>query len=246
MSALLLMTLLSALMGQVLPNLLSKQYTQILASALFIVFGLRLLREGWLMSGNEGQEELEEVTQELAGSGQKEKDDDIEKNAAGADKPKDKEKLLSEAESSTTAAAAAGNPGMKPFLVRLWVSLSDRFRSAAGVFFSPVWIQAFVLTFVAEWGDRSQIATVALAGAEDFWWVSLGCILGHAVCSCIAVIGGRMSAKSRLISTCTGSARFKLAARISVKSVTIIGAVMFVLCGVVGLWEFVAENYYDD
>lgn len=31
---------------------------------------------------------------------------------------------------------------------------------------SPILLQAFTLTFLAEWGDRSQITTVVLAASE--------------------------------------------------------------------------------
>ena len=32
--------------------------------------------------------------------------------------------------------------------------------------FSAVFLEAFILTFLAEWGDRSQIATIILAARE--------------------------------------------------------------------------------
>lgn len=43
---------------------------------------------------------------------------------------------------------------------------------------SPIFIQALTLTFLAEWGDRSQLATIVLAAREveerfilnDVWW----------------------------------------------------------------------------
>jgi putative Ca2+/H+ antiporter (TMEM165/GDT1 family) len=54
-----------------------------------------------------------------------------------------------------------------------------------------VWWQTFTLTFLAEWGDRSQIATIALASAKDPYGVTVGGVLGHAMCSAVAVMGGR-------------------------------------------------------
>ena len=57
-----------------------------------------------------------------------------------------------------------------------------------------VLLQAATLTFLAEWGDRSQLATVVLATREHAVGVVVGGSLGHALCTGLAVIGGRMVA----------------------------------------------------
>ncbi|KAL7670024.1 hypothetical protein ACOME3_004966 [Neoechinorhynchus agilis] len=71
--------------------------------------------------------------------------------------------------------------------------------------------QAFVMTFLAEWGDRSQITTIILAASENVIGVCLGGIVGHAFCTGIAVIGGKV-----------------LASKISVRTVTLFGGIVFV------------------
>ena len=50
------------------------------------------------------------------------------------------------------------------------------------------------MTFLGEWGDRSQIATIAMAAGQDYWWVTAGAVTGHAVCTAVAVLGGRVVA----------------------------------------------------
>lgn len=79
-------------------------------------------------------------------------------------------------------------------------------------------VQAFTLTFLAEWGDRSQIATIALAAYKDAVWVTIGGILGHAICTGLAVVGGRM-----------------VASRISERTVTLLGGGMFILFAIHGV-----------
>jgi putative Ca2+/H+ antiporter (TMEM165/GDT1 family) len=75
-----------------------------------------------------------------------------------------------------------------------------------------VFTQALTLTFLAEWGDRSQIATIALAASKNIVGVILGGLLGHAFCTGVAVIGGRL-----------------LAAKISEKAVATIGGILFLV-----------------
>ncbi|XP_037105649.1 transmembrane protein 165 [Syngnathus acus] len=75
---------------------------------------------------------------------------------------------------------------------------------------SPIFLQALTLTFLAEWGDRSQLTTIILAAREDPFGVAVGGTLGHCLCTGLAVIGGRM-----------------IAQKISVRTVTIIGGIVF-------------------
>uniref|UniRef100_A0A8C5UKW0 GDT1 family protein n=1 Tax=Microcebus murinus TaxID=30608 RepID=A0A8C5UKW0_MICMU len=77
-------------------------------------------------------------------------------------------------------------------------------------FISPIFVQALTLTFLAEWGDRSQLTTIVLAAREDPYGVAVGGTVGHCLCTGLAVIGGRM-----------------IAQKISVRTVTIIGGIVF-------------------
>jgi Ca2+/H+ antiporter, TMEM165/GDT1 family len=81
-------------------------------------------------------------------------------------------------------------------------------------------VEAFVLTFMAEWGDRTQFATIALAASNNPFGVTVGAILGHSICAVIAVSCGRM-----------------LAGRISERQLTIIGGCLFIVFGVIAAME---------
>lgn len=59
---------------------------------------------------------------------------------------------------------------------------------------STLFLETFTLTFLAEWGDRSQLTTIMLAARENIYGVVIGTILGHALCTGIAVVGGRLVA----------------------------------------------------
>lgn len=88
---------------------------------------------------------------------------------------------------------------------------SDRDRWA-------VIVESFILTFLAEWGDRTQIATIALAASNNAVGVSLGAILGHSICASIAVIGGKL-----------------IAGKISEKTINILaGALFFLFAAITG------------
>ncbi len=81
-------------------------------------------------------------------------------------------------------------------------------------------LESFILTFIAEWGDRTQIATIALAASNNVIGVTTGAILGHTICALIAVIGGKM-----------------IAGRISERQITVIGGLLFYVFAVVAFIE---------
>ncbi|XP_015201375.1 putative divalent cation/proton antiporter TMEM165 isoform X3 [Lepisosteus oculatus] len=131
MLALGVMTCLSVLFGYA-TTIIPRIYTYYVSTALFAIFGVRMLREGLKMSPDEGQEELEEVQAEI-----KKKDEELQRS-----------KLLN------GAADVEAGPGT--------AMPSKRWQSII----SPIFIQAFTLTFLAEWGDRSQLTTIVLAARE--------------------------------------------------------------------------------
>ena len=182
-AALGIMTLLSALGGTLVTTIIPRAYTYYLSAFLFFVFGVKMLKEGYDMAPDEGQEEYEEVQA------------DLRRREEEADKEKDPE----------LGGGLGGGGG---------VNMASSTTSATRVlrrFFPRIFLQSLTLTFLAEWGDRSQIATIVLAAREDMAGVVIGGTLGHALCTGLAVIGGRM-----------------IAQRISVRTVTLVGGVVFI------------------
>lgn len=196
LGSLIVMSILSALLGHAVPTLIPKRFTSFLASGLFLVFGVRMIFEGLKMAKGTGnvQEELKEVEQELeekAAGGRRSSrslEDGLSPSSRGGHslRRSTSSPSLSDSDEDDYARARGRNaPGMTSL---------EGIQNLAGLLLSPAWVQTFVMTFLGEWGDRSQIATIAMAAGQDYWYVTIGAISGHAICTGIAVIGGRMLA----------------------------------------------------
>lgn len=216
--ALLVMTVLSAVLGHAVPTLIPKRLTSLLAAGLFFVFGAKLLREGMQMDPHEGVgAEMHEVEQELAA---KEKELGSQNGNMSADALEmglNGRSTRSKGRLGSPARSPSESPSRHPS--RKSDSMGGFLYGASnlcGLLLSPVWVQTFVMTFLGEWGDRSQIATIAMAAGQDYWWVTLGATVGHAICTGVAVIGGRA-----------------IAGRVSMKVVTVGGAVAFLIFGLI-------------
>jgi len=196
-SALITMTVLSAVLGHAVPTLIPKRLTSFLAAGLFFIFGGKLLREGMAMSPDEGvTAEMQEVEQEL-----EEKESLARKQARrrssispyalemglGNRNSRSKSRFPTPPRSPSSSPEGRSPSPRRGSLVNFLQGLNN----LLSLLLSPAWVQTFVMTFLGEWGDRSQIATIAMAAGQDYWWVTLGAILGHACCTGVAVIGGR-------------------------------------------------------
>ncbi|KAK3298221.1 uncharacterized protein B0H64DRAFT_471547 [Chaetomium fimeti] len=226
LSALVAMTILSAVLGHAVPTLIPKRMTTFLAAVLFFIFGARLLREGLAMSPDEGvSAEMQEVEMELAEKenlARKEgrKTSDMSPYALemglGNRKPRTKSRFPAPARSPSSSPEGR-SPSPRPGGLG---GVLSGLNNLVSLLLSPAWVQTFVMTFLGEWGDRSQIATIAMAAGQDYWWVTLGAVLGHACCTGVAVIGGRA-----------------IAGKVSLKVVTVGGAVAFLVFAFLYLFE---------
>jgi len=214
-ASLIAMSCLSAAMGHILPTLIPRRWTQIAAACLFLVFGVKMLQEGREMrAGNEKiQEELREVEEEIEGN-------EAQLDGTGARTENGEAIPLEAMEEGGRITRGNGHGPHKSSKHPQLASLGEGARNIFALLFGPVFAQAFILTFLGEWGDRSQIATIALAAAHNLYIVAFGTVIGHACCTALAVIGGRW-----------------LSTKISVKHVTLGGACLFLLFSIIYFYE---------
>jgi len=161
--SLVVMSILSAAMGHILPTLIPRYWTQLAAGVLFIVFGVKLFLEGMAMpSGSdkfleemrEAEEEINEDVAEHEGTGRVTANGDVIP--------------LEEIEAGGPVKVENG-AREKPKYPSSVKGMLEGTRNLCGLLFGPVFVQAFVLTFLGEWGDRSQVATFMLAAAHVRW-----------------------------------------------------------------------------
>ncbi len=161
--SLVVMSILSAELGHLLPTLVPRKWTQACAATLFLVFGLKMLQEGREMkAGNEKiQEEMKETEEDIEG-------DEAAHDGPGL--PTDAIPLEAVEAGQGNGHARRRSNGGRPASPGSPTQTMKSYAEAARNFFSyllgPVFVQSFVLTFLGEWGDRSQISTIALAAAD--------------------------------------------------------------------------------
>lgn len=216
-SSLVLQTVLSVAVGQVLLTFLKIEIAELISNALFIIFGCIALKDGVQMKNND-ETEMREVEQEL-----KERGFDGEDRGEQASRDVEASRPIRGQRSETNASTRASMTSL--------TSATASWKKCAcfALIFNKIFIQAFTMTFIAEWGDRSQIATINLAATHHAVAVCLGGIIGHGICTSVACIGGSL-----------------FATKINAKTITIIGALFFLAFGAYGLIKMHLDDKYAE
>ncbi|CAA2999019.1 GDT1 3 [Olea europaea subsp. europaea] len=162
LSALFVMTVLSTGLGRIVPNLISRKHTNSAATVLYAFFGLRLLYIAWRSDPKCSQKkEMEEVEEKLeTGQGKT----TFRRFFSRFCTP-----IYLEVYLTFTHLKSHSH-----FIVTVLFFKLIKFGGIQNIwklnckclisFYSSnnLYVQSFILTFLAEWGDRSQIATIAV------------------------------------------------------------------------------------
>ncbi|KAF8186292.1 hypothetical protein BJ912DRAFT_972189 [Pholiota molesta] len=198
--SLVVMSILSAAMGHLLPTLIPRSWTQFAAAVLFLVFGAKMFSEAKQMKGGNDkiQEEMREAEEEI-------EDDDAVHDGTGLPSATPDGHIipLEEMEEGGRNKDAHSDGPVSP--------RRPTSRSAS----KTTWAEG-TRNFCSLLLGPSQIATIAW----NVYLVTIGTVVGHSCCTALAVIGGRY------VST-----------KISVKHVTFGGSILFLLFGVIYLYE---------
>jgi putative Ca2+/H+ antiporter (TMEM165/GDT1 family) len=221
------MTVLSVACGWLVPTLLSKTVAHYAFVLLFFVFGVRLLYSATQMEGGIS-DELEEVEQELYGGAEvKEEKKEVVKTEYTAVGKTEGGELDEEdpfegkdfdeetpgvIDTSIEVVPAAAEDEEEGQVDGDGVGTQPKVSPAQVLTTSGLFAKSFAMTFLAEWGDRSQVATIALGAEKNAIGVTVGAVLGHALCTGFACVGGKM-----------------LATQISERTVTYAGGVLFLI-----------------
>merc|ERR1739838_84729 len=243
-SALAVMTGLSVALGFVV-NFIPQYITHIVAGSLFFIFAIQMFYEAYKQrgQGDAAQREMEEVGRELRGDDEElrvrfRKDSKSEGDHGAANivveiMPTEAERnnQRSQVSSRTSNEHSTEDETLSPTGTeteeKKEIGCTTKAENILSVFCNAIFIKAFVLTFVAEWGDRSQISTVGLAVSTSPFAVFLGGSAGHFVCTMGAVIFGAVVAK-----------------KISLSILNICGAVIFL--GFAGYSFYLAATGKND
>lgn len=186
--ALAIMTIISAVLGAFLFNLIPVLYTKVASAILFFIFGIVMLHDGWKMKRTTNTvDQVQEVCSEIDSlnaiiveessaelSQSINRISNITTNDDNVDKHKDSASSSSISDSISSPSLLLSHdisphsisPSNETCASKFKINLLfKKFSILFKKLVSIVFFQTAGLCFLAEWGDRSQIATIALVAS---------------------------------------------------------------------------------
>lgn len=153
---------------------------------LFLVFGVKMVQEAREMQASHLADEMREVEEELEEDTEAHDPNSVMLENLEEGRARPLENSLAPPSRTASPAARANHRsrsrslspnrrmrpsislggGVGPLKQETVAAWRETARNALEMMTSPVFAQAFALTFLGEWGDRSQITTIAMAGAH--------------------------------------------------------------------------------
>lgn len=169
-----------------------KVWTLWAAAILFLVFGVKMAQEAREMQASHMADEMREVEEELEEDTAEHDPNSValENLEEGRSRPlenslaapsrdgspapgrnhrsssRSRTRSLSPSRRMRPSISLGGGVGPLKIKEETVLAWRDTARNALEMMTNPVFAQAFALTFLGEWGDRSQITTIAMAGAH--------------------------------------------------------------------------------
>ncbi|KAL4461529.1 hypothetical protein ABPG74_016153 [Tetrahymena malaccensis] len=207
--ALFLMTFISCFIGNLSDYILPEKYIKIASAVLFFFFGFKSLYDSATNQLEDEDEEIEteiKALEEKLNQGNKDSiDDSTEDSKQEVKKVKGTQDTI--------------NSSSEPQVVQREQKQSEtkqnnKDQSSPKVSNKTIAVLTFAQNFLGEWGDKSQLSTIAMGASFNFYKVFIGAALGHFCCSLLAITGGKY-----------------LAEQLSERTLTFLGGLLFVTYG---------------
>ncbi|CBY37235.1 unnamed protein product [Oikopleura dioica] len=172
-------------------SVIPQNYVQYAAGALFAIFGLQMFYEGYKNRGLKASDEMKDAADELGDDGREGTEMTVRfRKSSTSEDPNDPEVTVEMIESSSRRASQATSQSSDSTQN---VGCIKKTENSLGLCINKVFLKAFLLTFLGEWGDKSQLGTISLAATNPSaqLMVFIGCSMGYAACVGLAVLLGK-------------------------------------------------------
>jgi len=172
-------------------SVIPQNYVQYAAGALFAIFGFQMFYEGYKNRGLKASDEMKDAADELSEDGCQANEMTVRfRKSSTSEDPNDPDVTVEMIESSSRRSSQTNSQSSDSTQN---IGCMKKTENSLGLCINKVFLKAFLLTFLGEWGDKSQLGTISLAATNPSaqLMVFIGCSMGYAACVGLAVLLGK-------------------------------------------------------